>query len=122
MHLPIPTWLLFLFLGIASFAPLASRTSGWLVAYYIALFACWIVVVIAAVRLLVREGVASAGHYSARLRYLRTAGAVDDTDSEDSGGRRSPRLRRRIIVAGQGPEPVAAIHGENVLVLVDRRR
>jgi hypothetical protein len=123
MHLPIPTWLLFLFLGIAAFAPLASRTPGrWLVAYYISLFACWIVVSIAAVRQLVREGVTSAGHYSAKLRYLRSAQAVNEVESEDTGGRRSTRLRRRIVVAGHGPESVAAIHGETVLVLVDRRQ
>jgi hypothetical protein len=114
---------LFLFLSIAAFAPLASQTPGGLVAYYTSLFACWIVVSIAAVRQLVREGVTSAGDYTAKLRYLRGAqAAVNEVESEDTGGHRSTRLRRRIVVAGHGPESVATIHGANVLVLVDRRQ
>lgn len=50
MYLPIPNWLVFLFLGIASFAPMASAWPGWWMVYYSTLLACWVLVSVVAVR------------------------------------------------------------------------
>jgi hypothetical protein len=50
MYLMIPTPLLFLFLAVSSFAPIASSWAGWWTAYYGALMACWIAIVVAAMR------------------------------------------------------------------------
>jgi hypothetical protein len=44
MYLPIPIWLVFLLLCIASFAPVVSRWPGWWMAYYGALLLCWVLV------------------------------------------------------------------------------
>jgi hypothetical protein len=55
MYLPIPTPLVFLFLGIASFAPTASHWPGWWVAYYGALLVCWVVASVAAMRRVAQE-------------------------------------------------------------------
>jgi hypothetical protein len=55
MYLKIPTWLAFLFLCIASFAPVASAWRGWWVVYYGALLACWILVSVAAMRGVARD-------------------------------------------------------------------
>jgi hypothetical protein len=55
MHLTIPTWLAFLFLCVASFAPVASHWPGWWMIYYGALLACWILVSVAALRRVARD-------------------------------------------------------------------
>jgi hypothetical protein len=79
--LKIPTWLMFLFLGIASFAPVVSLRPGWWVPYYYgALLVCWVVVSVAAMRRVARED-RKAKHQLARmLRQLRDpkeAGAAE---------------------------------------------
>jgi membrane protein implicated in regulation of membrane protease activity len=55
MYLPIPTPLVFLFLGIASFAPTASYWPGWWMAYDGALLVCWVVASVAAMRRVAQE-------------------------------------------------------------------
>jgi hypothetical protein len=50
MYLLIPTWLIFLFLVVASFAPLVSVRPTWWMPYYGALLVCWIVAAITALR------------------------------------------------------------------------
>jgi hypothetical protein len=52
----IPTWLMFLFLGIASFAPLVRLRPGrWMPYYYGTLLVCWVLVSVAAMRRVARE-------------------------------------------------------------------
>jgi len=56
MKLKIPTWLMLLFLGIASFAPVVSLRPGWWVPYYYgALLVCWVLVSVATMRRVARE-------------------------------------------------------------------
>jgi hypothetical protein len=71
MYLMIPTPLLFLFLAVSSFAPIASSWPGWWTAYYGALMACWVVIVVAAMR---RE--------QRKLKFLATLRQDSDACSE----------------------------------------
>jgi hypothetical protein len=52
----LPTWLLFAFLTVSAFAPVAGRWRGWWLVYYGALLVCWIFVSVAAVRKAARAG------------------------------------------------------------------
>ena len=70
----IPTWLMFLFLGIASFAPVVSLRPGWWVPYYYgALLVCWVVVSVAAMRRVAREDRKAKRQPARMLRQLRDA-------------------------------------------------
>ena len=70
----IPTWLMFLFLGIASFAPVVSLRPGWWVPYYYgALLVCWVVVSVAAMRRVAREDRKAKRQLARMLRQLRDA-------------------------------------------------
>jgi hypothetical protein len=40
----LPTWLVFAFLTVSAFAPVAGRWSGWWIVYYGALLICWVFV------------------------------------------------------------------------------
>jgi hypothetical protein len=72
--LKIPTWLMFLFLGIASFAPVVSLRPGWWVPYYYgALLVCWVVVSVAAMRRVAREDRKAKRQLARMLRQLRDA-------------------------------------------------
>jgi hypothetical protein len=74
MKLKIPTWLMFLFLGIASFAPVVSLRPGWWVPYYYgALLVCWVVVSVAAMRRVAREDRKAKRQLARMLRQLRDA-------------------------------------------------
>jgi membrane protein implicated in regulation of membrane protease activity len=55
MYLPIPTPLAFLFLVIASFAPIVTRWPGWRTAYYVVLFVCCGAAVVAAMLRMARQ-------------------------------------------------------------------
>jgi threonine/homoserine/homoserine lactone efflux protein len=46
----LPTWLVFAFLTVSAFAPVAGRWSGWWIVYYGALLICWVFVSGAAFR------------------------------------------------------------------------
>jgi hypothetical protein len=52
----LPTWLLFAFLTVSAFAPVAGRWRGWWVAYYGALLVSWVFVSVAAFRKAARAG------------------------------------------------------------------
>ena len=74
MKLKIPTWLMFLFLGIAAFAPVVSLRPGWWVPYYYgALLACWVLVSVAAMRRVAREDRKAKRQLARMLRQLRDA-------------------------------------------------
>jgi hypothetical protein len=67
-----PTWLMFFYLGIASFAPVAAsvRAGWWMPYYYGALLMWWVLVSIAVVRRHVRNGkiIETAKPYTAAIR------------------------------------------------------
>jgi membrane protein implicated in regulation of membrane protease activity len=96
--LPIPIWLLFLFLCIAAFAPAASYSSRWLLAYYCVLLMCWVLVTVAGLRLLGRQDREQKRKLNRMLRQFRDRGRVTEM-KVDAVPRGLGRVRRRIIVA-----------------------
>ena len=125
MKLTIPTWLAFLFLGIASFAPVVSLRAGWWMPYYGALLVCWVLTSIAAIR-----GVARRERRARRrLAYaLRRLGAVnvEAPEMKADPGRHARRSERLIVVARDAGSLYDQIRGdrygdETVKVIRDRR-
>ena len=91
-----PTWLMFLYLGIASFAPVAAsvRPGRWMPYYYGALLMWWVLVSMVAVRRQARNGkpIETIKSYTAAFRHRLAEErliiiARDDVDLYD-------RLRR----------------------------
>jgi hypothetical protein len=129
MKLTIPTWLVFLFLGIASFAPVVSRRPGWWIAYYSALLVCWVLVSVAAAQRVVREERKAKRKAARMLRAIRDtrAGTAAESDA-DAVPHARPMIRRRIIVAGDETDDLYdvirrdQIGDEKVIVITDRRR
>jgi CHASE2 domain-containing sensor protein len=76
MHLRIPTWLIFAFLVVASFAPVVSLRPGWWLPYYGALMMCWVLVVVAALRQADQED------RDARHQFLRTLRRLQDAHDQ----------------------------------------
>ena len=118
MYLPIRTWMAFLFLAVAAFAPVAGQQPGWLVAYYAALFACWIGAAIWAVRRLATENLRTPG--DRMLRYLR--GTTHAPMDDPAGLRASGRARRRIILATDVSPGSDETDDHQVIVIADRRK
>ena len=77
MKLTIPTWLLFLVLGIASFAPVVSLRPRWWAPYYGALLVCWVLISVAAMRQVAREDRKAKRKLARMLRQLRDAKTAD---------------------------------------------
>jgi hypothetical protein len=99
MYLPIPTWLVFLFLGIASFAPVVRVRPGWWVPYYGALLVCWVVVAVAAKRRLAREDRKAKRKLARMLRHLREAKNAEAGETDADAVRHGLAEERLIIVA-----------------------
>ena len=55
MGMTIPTWLMFLFFGIAALGPHVSPRPRWWIAYYGALLVCWVLVSVTDMRRAARE-------------------------------------------------------------------
>jgi hypothetical protein len=128
MYLPIPTWLVFLFLCIASFAPFANRWPGWWMAYHGALLVCWVLVSVAALRRMAREDRKAKRKLARMLRRLRGA---KNAEAAETGADAVPHalamIRRRIIVAGDEADldddiRRGQVGDEKVIVITDRRR
>ena len=123
----IPTWLMYLFLSIASLGPLVSPLPRWWIAYYVALLACWILMSVVDMRRAVREERQAKGNLARVLRQFRagpdTDAAERDADAEDF----APTEERLIIVARDKVDLYDSIrrdqlgHGA-VTVIADRRR
>jgi hypothetical protein len=99
MYLPIPTSVIFLFLGIASFAPLASHWPGWWMAYYGALLACWVVASVTAMRRVARRERREKQRLRRTVQGLQAARRAPGDTADDAvpatdldGGRPSPSL------------------------------
>ena len=99
MKLTIPTWLVFLFLGIASFAPVVSLRPRWWAPYYGALLVCWVVVSVAAMRLVAGEDRKTKRKRARMLRQLRDAKNAEAAETDAAAVRHALAEERLIIVA-----------------------
>jgi hypothetical protein len=82
----LPTWLLFAFLTVSAFAPVAGRWRGWWVVYYGALLVCWALVSVAAFRKAARAD---------RMRQRKLARLFRQHDEEKSRLEQRARAIRR---------------------------
>ena len=125
MKLTIPTWLAFLFLGIASFAPVVSLRAGWWMPYYGALLVCWVLTSIAAIRGVARKERRARRRLAHALRRLGAANGEAAEMNADTG-RHTPRGERLIVVAHDAGSLYEHIRrdrygDETVKVIRDRR-
>ena len=126
MKLTIPTWLVFLFLGIASFAPVVSLRPGWWVPYYGALLVCWVLVSVAAMRRVAREDRKAKRKLARMLRQLRAAKNAEAAETNADVVRHALAEERLIIVARDEVDLYDHIRrdqfgGESIKVITDRR-
>jgi hypothetical protein len=126
LELKIPTWLMFLFIGIASFAPVVSLRPGWWMPYYGALLVCWVLVVAAAMRRLAREDRKAKRKLARRLRQLRDAKNAQAAEMDVEAVRHALAEKRLIIVARDQVDLYDRIRRdqlghEAVRVVTDRR-
>jgi hypothetical protein len=96
----VPTWLMFLFLGIASFAPVVVglRPGWWMAYYYGALLVWWVLVSVAAVRWVVREDHSTERQLAGRVRQLRDA---KDAETAESDAIRPALAEERLIIVAR---------------------
>jgi hypothetical protein len=99
MKLTIPTWLAFVFLGTASFAPVVSLRPGWWVPYYGALLACWVLVSVAAGRSVAREDRKAKRKLARVLRQLQDTKNAEAAETDGNAVRHALAEERLIIVA-----------------------
>ena len=99
MKLTIPTWLLFLVLGIASFAPVVSLRPHWWAPYYGALLVCWVLVSVAAMRQVAREDRKAKRKLARMLRQLRDAKHAEAAETDVDAVWHALAEERLIIVA-----------------------
>jgi hypothetical protein len=99
MKLTIPTWLAFVFLGTASFAPVVSLRPGWWVPYYGALLACWVLVSVAARRSVAREDRKAKRKLARVLRQLQDTKNAEAAETDADAVRHVLAEERLIIVA-----------------------
>lgn len=126
MYLPIPTWLVFLFLCIASFAPFASRRPGWWMAYHGALLVCWVLVSVAAMRRVARADRKAKRKVARMLRELRDPENAEAAETDADAVRHALTEKRLIIVARDEASLYDSIRrdqlgDETVRVITDRR-
>jgi hypothetical protein len=123
--LRIPTWQMFLFLGIASFAPVvvSLRPGWWMLYYYGALLVWWVLVSVAARRWVAREEQKAERQLPRTLRPLRDA---KNAEAAETPVRHALAEVRLIIVARDGVDLYDRIRrdqlgDETVRVIRDRR-
>jgi len=125
--LRLPTWLLFTFLIIASFAPAAGRWRGWWFIYYGALFACWVWMSVAAARRAAREDRRRQRKIARLMRQHRNAQKITLEADAPRVPRALPIVRRRFIVAADRADGYDEIRkrtggDDDVIVIIDRRK
>ena len=99
----IPTWLMFLSLGIASFAPVVSLRPGWWVPYYYgALLVWWVLVSVAAMRGVAREDQKAKRQLARTPHQLRDAKNAEAAETHADAVRDALAEVRLIIVARDG--------------------
>ena len=99
MKLTIPTWLAFVFLGIASFAPVVNLRPAWWIPYYGALLACWIWVAVAASRSVAQEDRKAKRKLARVLRQMQATNNTEAAQASGDAVRRPLSEERLIIVA-----------------------
>jgi hypothetical protein len=124
--LTIPTWLVFLFLAIASFAPIVNLQPRWWAPYYGALLMCWVVVSVAAVRRMARDD-QKLERTLAKGRQLRDAKNAEPAETGAEPARDPLDEGRLIIVARDEASLYDYIRrrqsrNQTVSVITDRRR
>ena len=123
----IPTWLMFLSLGIASFAPVVGLRPGWWVPYYYgALLVGWVLVSVAAMRGVAREDRQRKGQLARTLRQRRDAKTAEAAETHADAARHELAEERLIVVARDGVDRYERIRrdqsgDEAVRVITDRR-
>ena len=123
----IPTWLMFISLGIASFAPVVSLRPGWWVPYYYgALLVWWVLVSVAAMRGVAREDQKAKRQLARTPHQLRDAKNAEAAETHADAVRHAPVEVRLIIVARDGVDLYDRIRrdqwgDEAVRVITDRR-
>ena len=123
----IPTWLMFLSLGIASFAPVVGLRPGWWVPYYYgALLVGWVLVSVAAMRGVAREEREAKRKVARILRLLRDAKTAEAAETNADAVRHALAEKRLIIVARDEVDLYDSIRrdqmgDETVRVIADRR-
>jgi hypothetical protein len=126
VKLKIPTWLMFLVLGIAAFAPVVSLRPGrWVPYYYGALLACWVLVSVAAMRRVAREDREAKRQLARMLRQLRDS-KPEAAETDVDAVRHALAEKRLIIVARDEVDLYDSIRryqtgNETVTVITDRR-
>jgi hypothetical protein len=125
--LKIPTWLMFLSLGIASFAPVVSLRPGWWVPYYYgALLVWWVLVSVAAMRGVAREDEKAKRQLARTPHQFRDAKNAEAAETHADAVRHALAEVRLIIVARDGVDLYDRIRrdqlgDETVRVITDRR-
>jgi hypothetical protein len=97
----VPIWLMFLFLGIASFAPVivGLRPGWWMLYYYGALLVWWALVSVAALRWTAREEQKAERQLVGPVPQLRDAKDAEAAEPRAEAARRALAGERLIVVA-----------------------
>src|SRR4029434_2104885 len=127
MGMTIPTWLMFLFLGIASLGPHVSPWRRWWIAYYGALLVCWVLMSVGDMRRAVREERQDQRNLARMLRQFRPVPETDAAERDADAVRPALAEERRISVARDKRDLYDSIRRDQlghwaVTVIADRRR
>src|SRR6185503_12592307 len=123
----IPTWLMFLFLGIASLGPHVTGWPRWWIAYYGALLVCWVLMSVGDMRREVREERQARGSLARMLRQVRPVVETEAAEKDADAVRPVLTEERLIIVARDKVDLYDRIRREQlgqgaIAVVADRRR
>jgi hypothetical protein len=126
MGMTIPTWLMFLFLGIASLGPHVSLWPRWWIAYYGALLVCWVVMSVADMRRAVREERQAQRNLAGMLGQFRAVPETEAAERDADAVRPALAEERLIIVARDKVDLYDSIRRDPlghraVTVIADRR-
>src|ERR1700741_1136226 len=99
MGMTIPTWLMYLFLIIASLGPLVSLWPRWRIAYYGALLVCWVLMSVVDMRRAAREERQAQGNLAGVLRRFRAVPETEAAERDADAVHPALAEERLIIVA-----------------------
>jgi hypothetical protein len=127
MGMTIPTWLMFLFLGIASLGPHVSLLPRWWIAYYGALLVCWVLMSVADMRRAAREERQTQRNLARILRQFRAVPETAAAERDADAVRAALAEERLIIVARDKADLYDRIRRDQLghrvaTVIADRRR
>ena len=123
----IPTWLMYLFLGIASVGPHVSFWPRWWIAYYGALVVCWVLMWVADMRRAAREERQARRNLAWILPPFRTVPKTEAAKKDADVVRPALVEERLIIVARDKADLYDRLRRDQsghttVTVIADRRR